>query len=206
MAGAAALLLGDLDQEGIAHHLGVEHQGGEVHGLGLQAVDQVIDGGDRHQGGRRQHELVGRAAGLHDLGPELAALTLDAALELTLAAVLDLHGAEAEGVAALGLEAIELGGEAHLPRCRKRDLRLDVALEMPAGAIERQVVDGGTDAGRVGRQAEPQGIFRAVRLHLRFGHARDEHGACEKEAHKTRHRSTLRTARHRVNRAHHEFA
>ena len=66
-----------------------------------------------------------------------AALALDAAFESALAAVLDLHGAEAEAAAAPGLLAVEPGGETHLPRGRERDLGLDVALEMPAAAIER---------------------------------------------------------------------
>src|SRR4029453_4470217 len=105
--------------------------------------------------------LVGRGARLDDLGPELAALALHAALELALAAVLDLHGAVAEAVAALGLLAVELGGETHLPRGRERDLGLDVALEMPAAAIQRQIVDRRADARGVGRDAEAQGIFGA---------------------------------------------
>src|SRR4029450_11545931 len=120
-------------------------------------------------GGRRQHELVGRSARLDDLGPELAALALHAALELALAAVLDLHGAVAEPVAALGLLSVELGGETHLPRGRERDLGLDFPLEMPAAAIERQIADRGADARRIGGDAEAQGIFGAMRLDLRHG-------------------------------------
>ena len=66
-------------------------------------------------------------------------------------------------------------------------------------------MDGRADARRVGGHAEPQGIFGAMRLDLRGGQAGREHGPCKKSP-QTTHRTTLRTARHRVNRARHEFA
>ena len=57
---------------------------------------------------------------------------------------------------------------------------------MPAAAILRQVVHGGADARRVGRGAQAQRVFGAMRLHLRAAaHCGAQHGSGEEETHKT---------------------
>jgi hypothetical protein len=92
---------------------------------------------------------------------------LGPSLHLALAAVLDLQGAEAEAVAAALLVTVHLRGQAHPPRGRERDLGLDVAFEMPAGAILAEIVHRRADARCIGPSAEAQRVFGAVRLHLR---------------------------------------
>ena len=83
----------DVDQEGIADHLGVEGSAGKDAAPRAQPLDHVADRGDRHQGRRRQGELL-RAVGRDDLGAQLLAGALHLAARLALVAVLDLQGAD----------------------------------------------------------------------------------------------------------------
>src|SRR5690348_15309406 len=112
MQGLAADFL-DLDLEDIAHRLGGEDQRGRHRGLADQAIDQMAESGNRHQGWRRQDGLR-RSLRRHDLGPGLAVRSLDSALRLASITVLGLHGLIMEDVAAAVLITFELRYKAEL--------------------------------------------------------------------------------------------
>ena len=177
-------LLGDIDQEGIADHLGVEHQRREGGGVGPQPLDQVVDRrrpasgwaaaartgwADRRRGRSRPAARCPARCTLPVISRSLPFWTCRVLKRKRVAAAL-----------LLGRRAWR---QAHLPRGGERDLGRDVALEMPAAAILGEIVHRRADARRVGRRAQPQRVFGAVRLHLGQAPARRgeraEQGGCK---------------------------
>jgi hypothetical protein len=149
------LQLLDVELECSTRGLRAKHQDRERGGPCPQAVDHLADGGDRHQGLRRQEQLL-RSVGCDDLDPRLAVKSLDLAMRFAFGAIQDLDRAIAKGIAAPRLFATEVGGKAELQRGSQGELGRDLALQAPSGAIEGDVLGGHPDTRCIGRNAETQ--------------------------------------------------